>query len=188
MVESPELQRRFRHYANSEEPDETLRFVAERGQRRPADWERALAAPPAAHELAIRSRRNQLGAAGGGQRGAARRRHRGALRRRPARAVPLPRANGRWYAAENRCPHTGDMVLGRGIVGDQDGRAKVACPQHKKTFDLETGAGLSDPEFCVATFETRVDEGKVYVQLPPAARLARRLAAGRGASGCDKEE
>ena len=35
----------------------------------------------------------------------------------------------------------------RGIVGDQGGRPKLACPQHKKTFDLETGEGLSDPEY-----------------------------------------
>jgi nitrite reductase (NADH) small subunit len=87
-------------------------------------------------------------------------------------------AHERWYATQNRCPHTGDMVLGRGIVGDQGGRPKVACPQHKKTFDLESGSGLSDPEYCIATFPVKVKEGKVYVKLPPAADLARVLAAG----------
>jgi hypothetical protein len=68
-----------------------------------------------------------------------------------------------------------DMVLARGIVGDQAGRAKVACPLHKKTFDLATGDGLSDPEFRIAAFSARVEEGKVYVLLPPAERLAEAL-------------
>jgi hypothetical protein len=76
-------------------------------------------------------------------------------------------------------------VLGRGIVGDQGGRPKIACPQHKKTFDLETGAGLSDPEYCVATFPVQVEEGKVYVKLPPPSRLARMLA---NAPGVPRDE
>jgi nitrite reductase/ring-hydroxylating ferredoxin subunit len=37
------------------------------------------------------------------------------------------------------CPHKGDAVLGRGIIGDSCGTAKVACPFHKRAFSLETG-------------------------------------------------
>jgi len=88
-----------------------------------------------------------------------------------------------WFATENRCPHTGDRVLGRGIVGDQGGRPKVACPQHKKTFDLETGEGLSDPELRIASFPAKVEEGKVYVLLPPPSALARALEKGTS-DGC----
>jgi NAD(P)H-dependent nitrite reductase small subunit len=97
-------------------------------------------------------------------------------------------AQDAWYATQNRCPHMSDMVLGRGLVGDQGGRAKVACPQHKKTFDLATGEGLSDPEYRIATFPARVEGGKVYVKLPPAAELARWLAEPRCSGGCDGEE
>jgi len=90
-----------------------------------------------------------------------------------------------WFAAENHCPHTGDRVLGRGIVGDQGGRPKVACPQHKKTFDLETGEGLSDPDLRIASFPAKVEQGKVYVLLPPPSALARAL--GEGTSdGCSE--
>ena len=84
-------------------------------------------------------------------------------------------SRGAWYATQNRCPHMRDMVLARGIVGDQGSRPKVACPLHKKTFDLATGEGLSDPEYRIAAFPARVEDGKVFVRLPPAERLAERL-------------
>jgi nitrite reductase/ring-hydroxylating ferredoxin subunit len=78
-------------------------------------------------------------------------------------------------------------VLGRGIVGDAGGRAKVACPLHKKTFDLATGAGLSDPEYAIATFSVRARDGKLYVELPPAAALVSSVGAGCAPS-CAKEK
>jgi NAD(P)H-dependent nitrite reductase small subunit len=78
-------------------------------------------------------------------------------------------ATGAWYATQNGCPHRGDMVLARGIVGDDQGRPKVACPQHKKTFDLERGDGLSDPELRIATYVARLEGGMVHVKLPAAA-------------------
>ena len=47
---------------------------------------------------------------------------------------------GTYYATQNQCPHTHAMVLARGLVGDEHGVPKVACPLHKRTFDLATGA------------------------------------------------
>jgi nitrite reductase (NADH) large subunit len=35
-VEDPETLRRFRHFVNSDAPDPDVRFVGERGQKRPA--------------------------------------------------------------------------------------------------------------------------------------------------------
>lgn len=168
VVESPELQQRFRHFANDRTPDDSLRFVEERGQRRPADWieappeeAAALTLPALAGEepswvplasvdevprdggIAVRYGEVQL-----------------ALFHFAARGV--------WYATQNACPHTRDMVLARGLLGDERGTPKVACPQHKKTFSLDTGEGLSDPGLRIATFPVRVEEGKVMVLLPPA--------------------
>jgi nitrite reductase (NADH) small subunit len=57
-------------------------------------------------------------------------------------------------------------VLARGIVGDDGGRPKVACPQHKKTFDLERGDGLSDPELRISVYAARAENGTVYAKLP----------------------
>jgi nitrite reductase (NADH) large subunit len=161
VVEDPERQKRFRHFANDAGADDTLRFVEERGQRRPAEWtggaapETAL--PPGAEEswvplvavadvprdggVAVRHGRRQL-------------------------AVFHVAATGAWYATQNGCPHQGDMVLARGIVGDDHGRPKVACPQHKKTFDLARGDGLSDPDLRISTYAARAEDGMVYVKLP----------------------
>jgi nitrite reductase (NADH) large subunit len=180
VVEDPELQKRFRHFANDPEPDDTLRFVEERGQRRPADWTRTSDAPAGETEAAVPSwvplaSADEVPRDGGI-----------AVRYGDVQlALFHVAARGAWYATQNRCPHTGDMVLGRGLVGDQGGRPKVACPQHKKTFDLETGRGLSDPEYGIAAFPVEVREGKVYVLLPPAAALARALGETGCAAGCD---
>jgi nitrite reductase (NADH) large subunit len=40
VVDSPVLQKRFKHFVNSNETDDTLKFVEERTQRRPIDWEK----------------------------------------------------------------------------------------------------------------------------------------------------
>jgi NAD(P)H-dependent nitrite reductase small subunit len=174
VVESPELQKQFRHFANASEPDDSLRFVEERGQRRPAEWTPAAACAPIDREaLAQGATWVPLASVDEVPKDGGVAVRYGGLQL----ALFHLAARDAWYATENRCPHTGDRVLGRGIVGDQGGRPKVACPQHKKTFDLETGSGLSDPEHCIATFPVRVEEGKVYVKLPPATALARLLAA-----------
>jgi nitrite reductase (NADH) large subunit len=174
VVEDPERQKRFRHFANAPEPDDTLRFVAERGQQRPADWTGVGAAPAPAPDPAEWV--PVVAAADVPSDGGVAVRH-GALQL----AVFRVGATGEWYATQNGCPHQGDMVLSRGIVGDDGGRPKVACPQHKKTFDLACGAGLSDPELRIATYPVRVEGGMVYLALPPAARRE------EGAESCGTE-
>jgi NAD(P)H-dependent nitrite reductase small subunit len=74
------------------------------------------------------------------------------------------------------CPHKREFVLSRGLLGDQNGTPKVACPLHKKTFALETGACLTGEDFRVSVFPVKVDGDDVYVQLPPAADLDAELA------------
>ena len=74
----------------------------------------------------------------------------------------------RWYATQNLCPHKKDMVLSRGIIGSSGETLKVACPQHKKTFDLETGEGLSDPSYSIETYDVKIQDGQVWLNLPVA--------------------
>ena len=76
-------------------------------------------------------------------------------------------SRGAWYATQNLCPHKREMVLARGIVGDDRGIPKVACPLHKNTYDLESGACLSGDVPPIATYPVRVDRGRVFVQLTP---------------------
>lgn len=172
VVRDPEQRARFKHFANDAEGDPNVQFVVERAQIHPAEWNTRTAGKPNRRMLpvieddgttfvkamavetlpeeggmAFRYGQNQI-------------------------AVYRYAATGKIYATDNRCPHTGDQVLARGLLGDEGGVPKVACPHHKKTFSLETGMGLSDENFEIATFPTRVEDGFVYVRLPPAHVLA----------------
>lgn len=80
-------------------------------------------------------------------------------------------ARNEWYATQNACPHSNEMVLARGIVGDAAGTPKVACPLHKRTFALTSGACLSSDAPDIVTFPVRIEGDDVYVELPPASEL-----------------
>lgn len=70
---------------------------------------------------------------------------------------------GEWYATQNLCPHRMQMALSRGMIGTQDNEPKVACPFHKKTFSLKTGACLNGDECAIKTYEVRVENDHVYI-------------------------
>ncbi len=70
---------------------------------------------------------------------------------------------GTWYATDNQCPHRQQMALARGMIGSEQDEPKVACPFHKKTFSLETGACLNDDNYQIETYPVRVEDGWVYV-------------------------
>jgi nitrite reductase (NADH) large subunit len=83
---------------------------------------------------------------------------------------------GKWYATQNSCPHKQLQVLSRGIIGMAGETPKVACPIHKNTYNLETGKGISNPGLNVATFEVKVEAGRVLLHLPPNDVLDKALA------------
>ena len=85
-------------------------------------------------------------------------------------------SRGEWYATQNMCPHKREFVLSRGILGDQGGTPKVACPVHKKTFSLQTGKCLTGDNYAVETFPVKVEGGEVFVKLPPVEILDAELA------------
>jgi hypothetical protein len=51
----------------------------------------------------------------------------------------------------------------------------VACPLHKKTFSLESGASLQGEEYRIRTFPVRIVGDQVQLQLPPEALLDEQL-------------
>ncbi|QCX01716.1 nitrite reductase small subunit NirD [Aggregatimonas sangjinii] len=70
---------------------------------------------------------------------------------------------GSWYACQNLCPHKMEMVLSRGMIGDENMEAKVACPLHKSNFSLRTGKHLNGDLEAIATYPVKVEGDFVYV-------------------------
>lgn len=72
---------------------------------------------------------------------------------------------GEFFATQNLCPHKQQMALSRGMIGSSGEEPKVACPFHKKTFSLKTGACLSGDEYTIKTYPVKVEQGMIYVQV-----------------------
>lgn len=170
VVNNPARREQFRYFANTKDgSDDTLEWVEQRAQKRPADWGTGTRAnqPPRRRLKVITTQWVDVGSTqdfmvDGG---------RAVKYGQNQLAVFYIAATGKYYATQNVCPHKKDMVLSRGIVGDAGGIPKVACPQHKKTFDLGTGAGLNDADYHIQTFPVRVDNGRVLIELPDAATV-----------------
>jgi nitrite reductase (NADH) large subunit len=186
VVNDPERSAKFQHFANSPDQDASVEFVPERAQKRPVDWPAAVEPAAVSGETPIRRKlpvvtRNWVPIV-------------------DAKAVPYDggvavkygnvqlavfnfASRGEWYATQNMCPHKRDMVLARGLIGDQGGKPKLACPHHKKTFSLEDGSCLSGEKYEIATFPVQVSAGTVYLELPPSDILETRLCEGADECG-----
>ncbi|MBI3838571.1 MAG: nitrite reductase small subunit NirD [Planctomycetia bacterium] len=172
VVNDPEKRKLFQQFVNTDETEPSIEFVAERGQRRPADW------PSDVVPLERLTLSNHTGS-DNGRSGDERRWVKvgrvGDFPRDGGAAIKHGRwqiavfnfaSRGQWYACQNLCPHKREMVLARGIIGDQNGTPKVACPLHKNTFSLESGACLTNDSYAVTVFPVKVEGDEVYVELP----------------------
>jgi len=56
-----------------------------------------------------------------------------------------------------------EMVLSRGMIGEEQMQAKVACPLHKNTFSLKTGKNLNGTLDPIATYPVKIEDGYVYI-------------------------
>jgi nitrite reductase (NADH) small subunit len=68
-----------------------------------------------------------------------------------------------WYACQNLCPHRMEMVISRGLIGDEKGEPKVACPMHKRTFSLISGENLNGDCQALAVYPVKIMDGYVYI-------------------------
>jgi NAD(P)H-dependent nitrite reductase large subunit/NAD(P)H-dependent nitrite reductase small subunit len=193
VVNDPAQRARFRQFVNTEEEEPTIEFVSQRDQSRPADWNDELTSLELFGEL--KDREERLLSNGGGELlqqtrwvqvgtvdnfpfdgGATIKYGKSQI------AVFNFASRGEWYASQNMCPHKKAFVLSRGIVGDQSGTPKVACPLHKKTFSLETGESLQGEDYDIRTFPVKVEDGNVFLDLPPTEILDELLATEIGCS------
>jgi nitrite reductase (NADH) large subunit len=191
VVRDPNKRAKFRAFANSDATDDTIEWVSERGQTRPADWAKGTAealVPIRRHLPVLQTHWVEVAHLADVPRGGG-----VAVRHGDVQlAVFRSGKGGALYATQNMCPHKHDMVLSRGLVGDAKGEPKVACPQHKKTFSLRTGACLSGDVPALRTFAVRVEGDRVLVELPPAEALAdlraSRATCGHESVACGREE
>lgn len=181
VVRDPEKRKWFRQFINTDQTEPCIEIVSERGQCRPGDWPDDTISLQQFESLARQQR--QLMSSTGTQwvkvgNIADFPRDGGATIKYGQSQIAVFNfaSRGEWYACQNMCPHKKAFVLSRGIVGEASGIPKVACPLHKKTFSLESGESLSDPEYQIETFPVRIDGEDVLLELPPADQLDERLA------------
>jgi nitrite reductase (NADH) large subunit len=186
VVRDPEKRKWFRQFVNTDASEPCIEIISERGQQRPGDWPSELVSLQQFYSLQEREEAVLQEAE----------------RTEPAvRWVPVGRtedfpvdggatvkygqvqiavynfsSRGEWYATQNMCPHRKAFVLSRGILGDAQGEPKIACPLHKKTFSLRNGESLQGEDYRIRTFPVKVEDGQVYVELPPTEVLDRLLA------------
>ncbi len=180
-VRDPEKRKWFRQFANTDDTQSCIEIISEREQNRPANWPQRHRGPGAVSH----ARWPQLGStpARPGREPV------GLVSKVGCVSPQLPifqsmaeatikygqsqiavfnfTSRGQWYACQNMCPHKKAFVLSRGILGDDTGQPKIACPLHKKSFSLETGMSLQSEEFHIRTFPVRIDGNDVYLELPP---------------------
>jgi len=193
-VQDPEKVRWFRQFMNTDDTESCIEVVSERGQQHPADWPGEFVSLGQFQDMV--QKRVQLeelfpeevhqtswidvGHVGdfpvdGGatiQRG------------KVQIAVFNFSSRGEWYASQNMCPHRKAFVLSRGMIGDDAGTPKVACPMHKKTFSLQSGDSLQGEEYSIRTFPVKIEGDRVLLELPSTEFLDQLLATEIFASSC----
>ena len=83
------------------------------------------------------------------------------------REFAIYNVDGRFYAIDNTCPHRSGP-LGAGWLEN----GVVFCPLHGWSFDVKTGASLSNPAKAVRSYPARVLAGQVQIGLPADGNLS----------------
>lgn len=74
--------------------------------------------------------------------------------------IALFNVGGAFHALSNLCVHRGGP-LGQGVL---DGQV-VLCPWHAWTYDVTTGVSTVNPDLKVARYETKLENGDVFVRV-----------------------
>jgi len=76
------------------------------------------------------------------------------------RQIALFKVDGKICAIDNICLHQGGP-LGEGML---NGRV-VTCPWHSWQFDITTGRNIQDQAICVDTFDVRLENNDVFLNI-----------------------
>ncbi|KAG0244100.1 hypothetical protein B0O80DRAFT_467259 [Mortierella sp. GBAus27b] len=181
VVEDEKRRQQFRQFVNTDDTQEGIEFISERGQKRPADWPKEkVTLPPSPvspkmdpfdgqdnKKWICVGKTNEFGMDAGRT-----------VKYGDVQIAVFHLPNGSWYATQNMCPHKRAMVLSQGLLGDSvsgsdisKSQPYVSCPMHKKNFGLQDGKCLSpgdEDKYKIQTFEVKVDENdQVHLLLPP---------------------
>jgi nitrite reductase/ring-hydroxylating ferredoxin subunit len=92
------------------------------------------------------------------------------------REIAVVRWQGELYAFRNICPHQGAPLCGDvaprlesskpgTVSSDRSVPPIVQCTRHRWEFDVSTGKALYDPKMRVKTYDVRVEDGRVFVEI-----------------------
>jgi nitrite reductase (NADH) small subunit len=81
----------------------------------------------------------------------------------------IPGSGNDVFAIGNYDPIGKANVLSRGIIGSLGEKLVVASPLYKQHFCLETGKCIQDDTICVPSFDTKVEQGQVFINAQPKA-------------------
>lgn len=69
------------------------------------------------------------------------------------------------FAVDNFDPIGKANVLSRGMIGDLGGEPMLASPLYKQHYSLKTGSCFEYAEIKIATYDARLDNGRVMLNL-----------------------
>ena|ERR1041385_954794 len=77
------------------------------------------------------------------------------------KVIALFNLDGTFYAIDDTCTHAGGSLAEGPVAG-----TVVTCPWHGATFDIKTGAVLSDPAYeGVASYNVKVSGKDVLIEI-----------------------
>lgn len=171
VVKDPARRAKFKQFVNTDETinkDDMIEFVDMRGQKRPADWPKDgepqtnWRAP--SDDIFAKSEKSwiQVGRTSDFAPNVG-----STILYGDSQLAIFNNANrGEWYCTQNMCPHKQAFVLSQGLLGDIAGTPKVACPLHKKQFDLHHGTEIGEGDLRILTFPVKIEGDRVMVELP----------------------
>lgn len=173
-LQDPERLKMFRQFANSDDTQDTVDVVQDRGQPRPAYWPeedikqdfRGHKWSSVAWQPMIEAKLFEDNPMGSSQ-----------PVKRGDTQLAIFKIKGKFYATQQMCPHKRTFALSEGLIGEDIAAGKfwVSCPFHKRNFELKgetAGKCGNDDTMNIATFPAEVrEDGLVYLKLPPVEEL-----------------